>query len=280
MSWLANNSTKLPALCHFQGSPQQLFLAHLHLREKCLAWRCAPGCGAGPLHGPCRTIATAEDRDVAVFGHEEWQRLHVYSHADCFETRDEVHPILLTLKYRWIKKRRFSLPIYCVYSVERRWEKTFLAISVEGQIDWAIVTELASRRKGHNLHNFPAPQCEDLAHQTTTQSSSRPMINRWKDILLRSLSFQGFQSNIEHVLDVGMRIGHVGLAPSSNHERLWHHDGRSNGQLCMLIGIWSAFCSCVWMCARMSQKAVLHVEQDYAQGLPRLCSYHLRSCDC
>ena len=35
-------------------------------------------------------------------------------------------------------------------------------------MDWAIATELASRRKGHNLHNFPAPQFEDLAHQTTT----------------------------------------------------------------------------------------------------------------
>jgi hypothetical protein len=31
-----------------------------------------------------------------------------------------------------------------------------------------------------------------------------------EDILLQSLSFQGFQSNIEHVLDVGMRIGHFG----------------------------------------------------------------------
>ena len=44
-------------------------------------------------------LRDSEDRDVAVC-HEEWQRLHVYSHADSFEARDEAHPILLTLKYR------------------------------------------------------------------------------------------------------------------------------------------------------------------------------------
>ena len=167
MSWLANNSTELPGLCHFQGSPQQLALAYLDLRQKCQHGISGLGAEQGLLMGSV-DHRHAEDRDVPVFGHQPWERPHFYSHADTLETRDEIHPTLLTPKYRWIKKRKFSLPIYCVYRVERRWEKTFLAISVVGQMDWAIVTKLASRRKGRNLHNFPAPLCEDPAHQTTT----------------------------------------------------------------------------------------------------------------
>ena len=114
LSWLANNSTELPGLCHFQGSPQQLALAYLDLRKKRQHGISGLGAEQGLLMGGI-DHRHAEDRDVPVFGHQPWERPHFYSHADTLETRNEVHPTLLTLKYRWIKKRTFSLPIYCVH---------------------------------------------------------------------------------------------------------------------------------------------------------------------
>ena len=166
LSWLANNSTELPGLCHFQGSPQQLAIAYLDLWKKCQHGISGLGAEQGLLMGGI-DHRNAEDWDVPVFGHQPWERPHFYSHADTLETRDEIHPTLLTLKYRWIKKRKFSLPIYCIYREKMR--EDFPCNLCCGSDGSSHCDKTCFTPQGVQLaKNFSAPLCEDSAHQTTT----------------------------------------------------------------------------------------------------------------
>ena len=138
MSWLADNSTKLPGLCHVQGSPQERTLAHLDLGKK-RQHRTSSLSAEKRLFMGCVGHRHPEDWNVLLFRHQPWERPHFDSHAYALEARDEVDPTVLTLKYRWIKSRENLVCQYIyiyIYMLAPKKKPTFCVADTSTVCSW------------------------------------------------------------------------------------------------------------------------------------------------